>query len=109
MMDALHPGVVPMKKASAVALLLSCPSAQKRLCMHSTRGDEGTCKQHALLLTLRFLCCYITSTQVDYNAKNEYEYISNYKVLQEVFTKLNIDKVRVRCLCGLEDQPPMIV
>jgi hypothetical protein len=31
---------------------------------------------------------------VDYNAKNEYEYINNYKVLQEVFTKQGIEKVR---------------
>ncbi|KAI8471322.1 MAG: microtubule plus-end binding protein [Monoraphidium minutum] len=42
-MDALHPGAVPMKK-------------------------------------------------VDFNAKNEYEYINNYKVLQEVFNKLGVDK-----------------
>ena len=47
MMDALHPGVVPMKK-------------------------------------------------VDFNARSEYEAIANYKVLQEVLTKLNIDKARAR-------------
>ncbi|GFH27933.1 uncharacterized protein HaLaN_26328 [Haematococcus lacustris] len=43
MMDALHPGVVPLKK-------------------------------------------------VDFNAKDEYSMINNYKVLQEVFNKVNVDK-----------------
>lgn len=43
LMDALHPGQVPLKK-------------------------------------------------VDFNAKNDYERIANYKVLQDVFTKLHIDK-----------------
>mmetsp|Transcript_13995 Transcript_13995/g.30263 ORF Transcript_13995/g.30263 Transcript_13995/m.30263 type:complete len:275 (+) Transcript_13995:190-1014(+) len=43
LMDALHPGVVPIKK-------------------------------------------------VDFNAKNEYDMINNYKVLQEVFTKMNVAK-----------------
>lgn len=31
--------------------------------------------------------------QVDFNAKNDYEYINNYKILQAAFTKLGIDKV----------------
>jgi RP/EB family microtubule-associated protein len=43
-MDALHPGVVPLSK-------------------------------------------------VNFNAKHDYEYIKNYKILQTVFTKLHIDKV----------------
>lgn len=43
LMDALHPGIVPMSK-------------------------------------------------VDFNAKNEYEFINNYKVLQAAFTKTNVDK-----------------
>ena len=33
--------------------------------------------------------------QVDFNAKNDYEYINNYKILQAAFTKLGIDKVGV--------------
>jgi RP/EB family microtubule-associated protein len=38
---------------------------------------------------LRFLHIH----QVDYNAKNEYDMIGNYKVMQDVFNKLGIDKV----------------
>ena len=30
--------------------------------------------------------------QVDCNARNEYDYINNYKVLQDVFSKLKVDK-----------------
>lgn len=30
---------------------------------------------------------------MDFNAKNEYDMINNYKVLQDVFNKLGVDKV----------------
>jgi len=50
--------------------------------------------------------------QVDFNAKNDYEYISNYKILQAAFTKLGIDKVGVcnpsATWLNVRDPPPAI-
>ena len=42
---------------------------------------------------LRLDPCISWFVQVDFNAKNDYEYINNYKILQAAFTKLGIDKV----------------
>lgn len=35
----------------------------------------------------------VPGMQIDFNAKNEYDFINNYKVLQAAFLKLNVDKV----------------
>ena len=37
--------------------------------------------------------CSQPAAQVDFNAKNEYDFINNYKVLQAAFLKLDVDKV----------------
>jgi RP/EB family microtubule-associated protein len=42
----------------------------------------------------------VAMTKVKMNAKHEYEYLANYKVVQEVFKKKKIDKVR--CLFRAE-------
>ena len=36
---------------------------------------------------------HMAMSKVDYNAKDEYQMLNNYKVLQDSFTKLQIDKV----------------
>ena len=34
------------------------------------------------------------SRQVDFNVRNDYEFVGNYKELQQAFTKTGIDRVR---------------
>ena len=41
-------------------------------------------------------------TRVKMNARHEYEFVANFKVLQNVFKAKKIDKV---CVCMLDDVP----
>lgn len=43
----------------------------------------------------------INMSKVDFNLKNDYEFVRNYKELQKAFTECHIDKVcTLVCLCG---------
>lgn len=72
MMDMVHPGVVPMHKVDSIYI-------------HSWFGVS--CVVAKMLLINAYFCC-----QVNFDAKSEYDMIQNYKLLQEVFNKLKIEK-----------------
>lgn len=58
------------------------------ICTPCMRGEQIDLASHAVQNSTP------CTPQVDCNAKGEYEYINNYKVLQAAFNKLDIDKVR---------------
>ena len=67
-----------------------------RLCCLEQGIDTVTGNQFCLFALLCLHCSqHCSCTQVDFNAKNDYEYINNYKILQAAFTKLGIDKVGI--------------
>ena len=49
----------------------------------------------------------VPMSKVNFGAKVEYEFVNNYKVLQNVFTKCNVDKVR-QCGFSWYGEPPYV-
>lgn len=98
-MDALHHGVVPMGKVTHPTNVSAfygrlneapnslCQTQIYELCDNPIRSGD-VCLELAQRLTSRIV-------QVKFSASTEYDMINNYKVLQNVFNKLNISKVRL--------------
>jgi microtubule-associated protein, RP/EB family len=82
LMDMVHPGVVPMHKvhfqASSFQFAWACS-----ICFSVWCWVARLIETSALSLL----------SQVNFDAKAEYDMIQNYKILQDVFNKLRLSKV----------------
>lgn len=81
-MDCLHPGSVNMRKVH-----------QQRGSMHCRNWVELKHWQETGANPFPYPCFPL---QVDFNVRNDYEFVGNYKELQQAFNKHGIDRVRAR-------------
>ena len=110
LLDALHPGAVALHKVCisvwaktplhASFYVFWMPATSTGLYVVLTPSSMLSLLSCSLLpasvaLSAFVAACHIIrpTMQVDFNASKEYEYITNYKVLQAAFTKIGIDKV----------------